>query len=145
MCLSYAVEWHHSFDGTVFCVWTTGQGRSGLNAYRLTKLTSSIAEFDKIGEFNPSFLEKYSSNLGYWGGWNWEDQLQNGLFYTVEGGRNTVVNSAISVFDTRGKQPMRRVGHFAAPGASIVQPLADGRAIVGGGNKLWLIGPPPRR
>jgi hypothetical protein len=49
----------------------------------------------------------------------------------------------MTIFDARGPNPLRRVGHFAAPGARFAEPLGDGRAVVAGGNHLWLVGAPP--
>ncbi len=129
-----------SYERDTLCVWMTRQNLPVLVAYHLTNLTDTTATFDEIGEFNPSFLER---GFGMYGGWQ-PDRLQNGLLYHSDGGRSDVFNSAISVFDTRGSHPMRRIGHFAAPQAYMVQPLPNGQAIAGGGNKLYLVGPPPQ-
>jgi hypothetical protein len=71
------------------------------------------------------------------------DTLSNGLLYCSQGFYGGTFNPHVTVFDTRGANPMRVVGHFAAPGYGMIAcPLPDGRAIVAG-SKLWLIGPPP--
>ena len=106
----------------------------------LININDKFATFEKVGQYQSSPLESIagadnSSVL----------QLQNGLLYASGGwnGRSDVLNQSISVYDTRGAHPMRMAGHFAAPGASVVCPLPDGRALVGG-SKLWVVGPPPR-
>jgi hypothetical protein len=69
--------------------------------------------------------------------------LCNGLYYCSQGYGEQPFNPRVTVFDTRGPNPLRVVGHFAAPGMHMmVCPLPDGRALVAG-SKLWLIGPPP--
>ena len=49
------------------------------------------------------------------------------------------------VLDIRDPARPRAAGHFAVPGKSplVPCPLPDGRVLVGGGNKLYLLGPPP--
>ena len=46
-------------------------------------------------------------------------------------------------FDVAGRELMRLAGHFAAPGWNWIYPLPDGRGIVCGSGKAWLVGPPP--
>lgn len=136
-------------EGDTLCVAT----ERGLFLYRLTKLTDKVAVFEKAGESKRSVLEGLFGQ-GWWRGIS----LVNGLAYTSQEvswnpGRFELstqladmssINPHISVYDTRGAEPMRLIGHFAAPGVEMVYPLPDGRAIVGG-TKLWLVGAPPRR
>ncbi len=109
-------------------------------AYRLTQLTKTKAVFEKIGQYEPTMLENMFGSINYIGGM----RLQNGLLYVGEGHPSAWGNPHIDVFDTRGPHPLRLIGHFAAPGVGTVFPLPDGNALVGG-EKLWLIGPPPHR
>jgi len=126
------------FEGDVLLLQTRE-----LSEYRLTKITDAVATFKKVGDFRLPLLSDVFGKLGYGESW-----LQNGLVYasTVVGRPNAQsgVNPSITVFDTRSPHPFRAVGHFAAPGLSAVCPLPDGRTIAAGGNKIWLLGPPPR-
>jgi hypothetical protein len=124
---------HSAIEGDVLCVWT-GQ----VSAYRLTKHSDTTATFKKIGDFPdplPQIFGLYNPN---------QIELQNGFLYTTPAEWTSPFNANTTVFDTRSAHPFQPVGHFAAPGAAIVCPLPDGRAIVGG-SKIWLIGPPPNR
>ena len=124
-----------SFDGEFLCFADGGD----LVAYRLVSLNANTATFKKIGQYEPTILQSVYGVNGYEG-----LTMQNGLVYAQTYARNSIFNSSISVFDLRSQPPLRMIGHFAAPGAEVVQPLPDGRAIVGG-SKLWLIGPPKGR
>jgi hypothetical protein len=125
------------FEGDVLLLQT-----DELSEYRLTKITDAVAAFKKVGDFRLPLLSDVFGKLGYGESW-----LQNGLVYatTIVGFSQRPVNPSISVFDTRSPHPFRAVGHFAAPGLSAACPLPDGRTIAAGGNKIWLLGPPPRR
>jgi hypothetical protein len=131
-----AVSKPFCFEGDTICEWT-GEGR--LMEYHLTQLTDSKAVFKKVGQYEPTLLEKLfgSGNV-------YDMRLQNGLLYLTTGYSGEATNPRIDVFDTRGPHPLRLIGHFAAPGVRTVFPLPDGTALVGG-DKLWLIGPPPYR
>jgi hypothetical protein len=132
-----------NFDGQILC---KSVGNS-LVAYRLTQLTGETATFEPIGRYTPTILESVFGNENLFG-----MQMENGLLYLgdanggfgVSPGVAGGLNPHISVFDLRGNPPLRLIGHFAAPGAGVVCPLPDGRALVGG-TQLWLIGPPPHR
>ena len=125
------------FEGDILC---TLSGDNTLLAYRLTQLTKTKAVFEIIGQYKPTMLENMFGSINYFGGM----RLQNGLLYVSEGHPSALGNPHIDVFDTRGPHPLRLIGHFAAPGVRTVFPLPDGNALVGG-DKLWLIGPPPHR
>jgi hypothetical protein len=136
------------FEGDIVC---TMSSNNTLIAYRVTKLTQSAAVLEKIGQHDVSMLlGVFGPQFVMWRGGGMK--LQNGLLYVTYGSNDWVsfaqhyelINPSISVFDTQGKPPMRQVGHFAAPGILAVCPLPDGRALVGG-DKLWLVGPPPHR
>ncbi len=131
-----AVNNLYCFEGDTICEWTDD---SGLLVYHLTHLTDSKAVFKKVGQYQPTLLEKlFGSGRPY------DMRLQNGLLYLSAGYSGEATNPRVDVFDTRGPHPLRLIGHFAAPGVRTVFPLPDGNALVGG-DKLWLIGPPPHR
>jgi len=137
------------YEGDIVCMLSRYE--STLLAYRVVKLTDSEALLEKIGQHDLSLLENVFGShqimLGSEG-----MKLQNGLLYVTYGSNDWVsfaqdhklINPGISVFDTRGPQPMRQIAHFAAPGVTAVAPLPDGQALVAG-DKLWLVGPPPNR
>ena len=126
-------------EGDVYC--NTLSYGEGLCAYSLVKLTDIEARFKKIGEYKQTLLDKaFGEKNSPWG-----IAIENGLVYVTQGGRYAATNPHITVFNTGGPHPLREVGHFAAPGLRVIYPLADGRTIVGGTGKLWLIGPPPNR
>jgi hypothetical protein len=75
---------------------------------------------------------------------NHDATLQGGRLFECAGGWTAgPINSSITVFDIHGSRPFREIAHFAAPGVGTCCPLPDGRSIVGGVGKLWLLGPPP--
>jgi hypothetical protein len=123
-----------AFEGDILCT-----GRNILYAYKLKELNSTTATFEKIGQYQPTLLEKVFGVDNSWG-----IQLKNGLVYEGGGSYGPVFNTIISIFDTASRPPMKMIGHFAAPGVQGVCPLPDGRALFGG-SKLWLVGPPPHR
>ena len=136
------------FEGDIVCTMSSD---NTLIAYRLMKLTDSAAVLEKIGQHDLTMLAGvFGPQYLRWGGQGM--MLRNGLLYVTYGSNDWVsfaqhyelINPSISVFDARGTPPMRQVGHFAAPGVFTVCPLPDGRALVGG-DKLWLVGPPPHR
>jgi hypothetical protein len=124
----------YAFDGTVYCR-TNGHA----SAYRLTRLDDVSATFEKIGQARPTPLQRWVTPYIYG-----TPSLRGGLLYVDTNGWGDTFNGSLSIFDTAGPRPMRRVGHFAAPGAQYSVPLPDGRAIVAGGNRLWLVGAPKR-
>ena len=127
-----------AFDGQIFAT----RSRDGIVAYRLEKIDHGEAVFDKIGQYKPSLLETVFGEIMRYYPQN-TLQIGNGELYAASGGDwQHTINSRITVFDLSGPQPMRVIGHFAAPTANLVCPLPDGRALVAG-NKLWLVGPPP--
>jgi hypothetical protein len=128
------------FDGDILCAISWKKDET-LTAYRLTKISSDSVTFEKIGHYEPSILENLFGYNSFY-----DMKLQNGLLYIsgAGGGRLVRFNEQISVFDTLGPHSLRLIGHFAAPGAGNVYPLADGRALVAGSH-IWLVGPPPRR
>jgi hypothetical protein len=129
----------HGFEGDTFCeAWG-----DSLLAYRLTNLRDATAFFQKVGQRETTMLERVFGSRGYNNGYQ-SPAMQNGLLYITAGGIDKLFNPFVTVLDTRGRQPLRPVGHFAAPGTKIVCPLADGRALVAG-TKIWLVGPPPHR
>src|SRR6185312_9718132 len=85
--------------------------RDYLSSYRLDKLTDTSAAFRKVGRYDPTPVEHL---FGYASG---TTAALGGLFFTGNGGSNSLgVNSKITVFDVTGPRP-RPVGHFAFPDA----------------------------
>lgn len=136
--LQVVINFFGPFEGDILCQWSRD---NILLAYRLTQLTETKAVFQKVGQYEPTMLENMFGSTSLFSGGM---KLQNGLLYVSEGYQGATGNPHINVFDTRGPHPLRLIGHFAAPGVLTVFPLPDGRALVGG-DKLWLIGPPPQR
>ena len=125
-------------NGRLFC--TNGDPSGTVTAYRRTDLRDDRATFDAIGQYRPSLLRR-----AFEGGSGWPPRAaDNGLVYLGGWGGTGVVNSAVTVLDATGRRPLREVGHFAAPGVRYTLPLADGRAIAVGDDKLWLVAPPRR-
>ena len=131
-------EWSGSaFDGQVLCTYAEFGSLAG---YRLRQLTADAATFAPIGRYHRTLLQDWA---GYYQ--RGTLRLADGLLYIGNSwGAEQAVNVGITVLDTRGRRPMREVGHFAAPGADSVCPLPDGRAIVAGGNHVWLVAAPKR-
>jgi hypothetical protein len=128
--LDVALRWgwlRKKLEGDIYC----DSDRFGLAEYRLVGLTDTSARFQKIGDYKPTLLDTWFGGEFFLS----DILIENGLLYVTH----------ITVFNTRGPHPLREVGHFAAPGLQTIYPLADGRTIVGGTGKLWLIGPPPKR
>ena len=119
----------------------------GIAMWELNRIVNDTAIFDKTSEYQPTASERL---FGEW----YSNQLadQNGLIYTDSASGNFGLNGTrygqehINVYDTRNIHSIRLVGHFAAPDQfywGMIQPLADGRAIVGG-QRIYLVGPVPR-
>jgi hypothetical protein len=125
------------FDGDTLCEGF-GDNDVTLLCYHLAHLTEKNAVFEKVGQYKPTILENMFGSQDFFS----RMMLQNGLLYVCQGYTDRVTNPHVDVFDTRGPHPLRLIGHFAAPGIRTVVPLPDGTALVGG-DKLWLIGPPP--
>jgi hypothetical protein len=129
-------------DGKILCELDG----DGLTAWRLKELTDKKAVFEPIGQYKPTILEAAFGNFNYG-----ELYMANGLLYLSSGGRwgwggygigRQIFNPHVSVFDVRGPGRIRLVGHFASPGLQTMSVLPDGR-VIAGGDKIWLIGPPP--
>jgi hypothetical protein len=128
--------WQSVFDGHTLCGWSG----EVLAEYRLSDLTDKSATFVKVGQYEPTMLERVFGSYRFGA-----IRLANGLLYVSEGGGfGQTFNAYITVFDTNGPTPMRPIAHFAAPNTwgLTVLPLPNGRALIGG-NKIWLVGPPP--
>jgi hypothetical protein len=131
--------WWFRVEGDTLCTRTNDK-LERLLVFHLEQLTEASARFRRTGRYEPTMLEQVFGSFGY----N-EVRLMNGLLYMSTAGYSSErINPRVAVFDTRDPRGLRQVGHFAAPGAGVVCPLPDGRALVGG-TKLYLIGPPPLR
>jgi len=135
--LELSIPWRIEGD---LLAWSENEG---LLMFRLDQLTDQSAHFTKIGQYKPAFLEQFFGAGSYW------PIMSNGLVYSstsLSAGASGMRFSAprVNVFDVHDPTRPKEVGHFAIPskwGLS-VQPLPDGRALVGGGNRLYLVGGP---
>jgi hypothetical protein len=126
------------FDGQLLC----GRARDDygtLVGYRLSALDDRSATFERIGQYRPSLLQRLANHEG-----GVTVGPGTGLVFVMGYSPSDTLSGGVTILDARDPRPMRPAGHFAAPGAWLVQPLPDGQAIVGGGNKLWLVGAPRR-
>ena len=114
-------------DGTI-CLFFQ---RANFDVFRAKSLDDDRVVFALAGRYTPSIIQSMSV-----GEWFSSRQIQNGLLYTMSRG-------LLNVFDVSGNGPVKLVAHFASPGLAFCQALPDGRAIAGG-DKLWLLGPPPK-
>ena len=142
-------------------VYSTPRWNYGLTSFRLARLARTIspealaafanvphpaeatdgyAALDFAGEYVPSAVERLMADII-------EQMSASGhLVYVsaqtyIAGG-----SSRITVFDVSNPAKPRPVGHFALPHEQSfsICPLPDGRVLVGG-QKLYLLGPPPGR
>jgi hypothetical protein len=121
-------------EDDVLCVSATSQ----LLKYRLTNLTDTSATFDLAGQYEETILERAFGSFDYS-----NLELRNGLLYVSNVAAGGYLNPHVTVLDARPGHPFRPIGHFAAPGASMLAcPLPGGRALIAG-SKLWLVDPPP--
>ncbi len=128
------------FDGTVWCR-EMGEERAfrprdaafaGLEEERLESLTEDAAHFSVVAKYTPTLVQRTFDGQIY----N-PLKLKNGLLYCMQ-------DNCVNIFDMTGPRPLRLIAHFAAPSVQAMQPLDDGR-IIAAGDKLYLLGPPPRR
>ena len=134
--LASALSRQYLFDGSLLCMNYWRGKYDAVHCFRLTRLAADEATFASIGHYQPTWLQQAT------GGFSFVAQVSHGLVYTTGRRRDGPLNSGISVFDPGRAGLMRPVGHFAAAGAEGVTALADGRAVVYGRNKLWLVGRP---
>jgi len=125
-------------DGQFLCL-SAKEPADMLFGYRRSKLDDRTAEFKLVGQYRPTLLQRLVNRQG-----GFSVAPDGGLVYLVNYAGGDTFAGGFTVLDARGPRPMRPVGHFAAPGAWFVNPLPDGRAVVSGGNKLWLVGAPRR-
>jgi hypothetical protein len=101
------------------------------------------AEFQRVGSRDFSFLEQFLLTK------NRSDPTAAADGHAYLSMRTQTFGrpmSRVTVLDISNPTRPRPVAHFAAPDneAFVVQPLPDGRALIGG-RKLYLVGPPPSR
>lgn len=105
------------------------------------ELPSGSAEFERVGARQSNFLEQTLDMGGWWS----QITAMNGYAYLSGHGHPfDRALSRVTVLDIRDPARPKPVAHFAAPAREpfVVQPLPDGRALIGG-DKLYLVGPPP--
>jgi hypothetical protein len=133
-----------ALEGDILCRGIYGD----FVAYRLVQLTDEKATFVQIAQYESTMLQRVfgppnNSGLMLVNGFLYEGAEGSDRWFDARIRSNQVFNSRATIFDVRGANPLRIVGHFGVVGAQVVCPLPDGGALVGG-DKLWLIGPPPR-
>ncbi len=126
------------FDGHLLCVWSK-EDPDTLVGYRLSGLDDDTATFERVGQYRPTLLQRLVNRTA-----GTTASPGNGLVYVMGYSGSQTFSAGVTVLDASGPRPMRPVGHFAAPAAWFVDPLPDGRAVVGGEHTLWLVGPPTR-
>ena len=124
------------FDGHLYVTDFAGV----VEAWRLARLDPTAATFDLVGRYRPTLLRRLANpsaganlHLG-----------PTGLVYVGNWNGGGALNDGVTVLDTAGPRPMREVAHFAAPGADLVCPLPDGRALIAGDHAIWLVAAPRR-
>jgi len=127
-------EFGQAFDGKLWCRLVERDNQKTLEVLRLKSLNDDLAQFELVRTYRPTLVQTIFGTLG-WSAF----RMSGGFLYMTSPYENHVI-----VLDVNGPGPVRLVGHFAAPGLDYCEPLPDGRAIAAG-DKLWLLGPPPRR
>lgn len=143
-------------DGKLIVRWA-----GGVLLYRLARLSGAaphhpdsgntahfdlphgLAEFQRVGSRDFSFLEQFLLTE------NRSDQIaaiDGHAYLSMRSQPFGRPMSRVTVLDISDPARPRPVAHFAAPDTEpfAVQPLPDGRALIGG-HTLYLVGPPPSR
>ncbi len=121
--------------GDVLCAWAN----DAMVAYRLTGISDTTGTFRIVGRYEPTLLERFVGAYYY----N-HLRIKGDRLYATSSRYSAYANPHIAVFSLRPTQVLKPIAHFAAPGAEVAAPLANGDALVGG-SKVWRIGPPPER
>jgi hypothetical protein len=123
------------FDGKILCCDSDDK----LMEFRLRDLTNRAANFERIAEYKPTMLEQLFGRINFNA-----IQAEDGLLFVQQGYGGGTFAPLVTVFETSESHPLHQIGHFAIRGMEMFSPLPDGRALVAGGGKLMLVGPPPR-
>lgn len=117
-------------------------GRNGRLTISLrVRLSPTRGRFEPVGGWQPSLLER-------WMGHRWNAVAVEARraylspdMYSAGG----VEDTRVTVVDFRDPVRPRATGHFGFPrgGPLVVRPLPDGQALIGGKEKVYLVGPPP--
>ncbi|NLE61957.1 MAG: ABC transporter permease [Planctomycetes bacterium] len=102
----------------------------GLSTFRLLGIEDDFAEFERVGRYRRTLLEKALMRQGH------RVVLNGGLAFALD-------QHGLTVYDVRRPEYPRRVGHYACWEDSFgdVAPLSDGRILLGG-SKLHVLAPP---
>ncbi|HXE51536.1 MAG TPA: hypothetical protein VN541_00890, partial [Tepidisphaeraceae bacterium] len=137
MLLAQQQEGTWALEGDILTMAYAGP----LTTYRLSELTPQFARFDRVGIYSAPLLQQF------FGDGHSACRAANGLVYeSIPANRSAFGGSRITVFDVRNRAHPQPVAHFAVPNGNstlVTCPLPDGRALIGG-ERLYLVGPPPR-
>jgi hypothetical protein len=127
--------WWIRLEGDLLCA-----GNSNfIDAYRKIKLTDQYVQYQRFAEYKFTTMDQFLN-----GGFD-RVHLKNGYLYFGTGSYQfQYLYSTISVFDVTGAWPLERIAHFSAEQAGgDFAVLDDGRMLVLGDSKLYLVGAPP--
>jgi hypothetical protein len=111
-----------------------------ITTYRIKQLSETSVTFQRLGRYEPTALYRLIGSR-YWWTANENGLLFEGLEHGALGGTH------IEVLDVTGSRPTP-IAHFALPHESDLHApyaLPDGRLIVSGEKRIYLLSPPPRR
>ena len=116
-------------------------GSQSLAVYKLEELKDGVAHFTITGSYNPPLLDQVFGNVRS------TPIASDGLVYFSQ--QNNLPGKkthGVTVFDVHDPSHPKLTAHFAVPSVHplVVQPLPDGRAIVGG-DQLFVVGKPASR
>ena len=111
-----------------------------ITTYRIEQLTETTVTFERLGRYEPSPIQRLIGTR------TWEVATDDGLVF-IGLARGELGGAHIEVLDVTGSRP-RPVAHFALPHEVDLRAphaLPDGRLIVSGYRKMYLLAPPVRR
>jgi hypothetical protein len=111
-----------------------------ITTYRISQLTESSVTFQRLGRHEPTILQRLIGRR------HASAVTQSGLLFEVLS-NDAFGGAHIDVLDVTGSRPTP-IAHFALPHEpSLHAPYAlpDGRLIVSGYRRIYLLSPPPRR
>ncbi|HSZ59550.1 MAG TPA: hypothetical protein VK797_28160, partial [Tepidisphaeraceae bacterium] len=112
-----------------------------ITTYRIAQLTESSVTFQRVGRYEHTGIQRLIGTR-YWS----KATADNGLLFNdLEHG--ALGGTHIEVLDVMGSRPTP-IAHFALPHETDLHApyaLPDGRLMVSGEKRIYLLSPPPRR